>query len=710
MHFSLSDEIKKHPFIRIVIPLIIGIIFEIKFQAPLSICLLSTIILLSSLLITYLLRIYRNSILIGILINFTIVSFGMLLVTTKTNTYHNENLNNYQGYIIGEISGDPKISDKTTTLNININAVKNHDEWVSVYGKTLLYLENDQRTTNLIAGDKIIFKPELSEIENKGNPEEFDYQKYLAYNLIYNSDFLASDEWQVFKGQYKPSLGNKILQFRQILISKLENNGVQNDELAVLSALALGYKDKLSDDIRHSYAASGAMHILAVSGLHVGIIYGILIFIFSFFKSKKLKIPKTIIIILTIWFYAFLTGLSPSVSRATLMFTIVAIGNIQNRASSSLNAIAFSAFILLLINPYNITNIGFQLSYAAVIGIILLYPKIYNIFDIKNKLIDKIWSLTAVSIAAQITTAPLALYYFHQFSNYFILANYLLIPISTIAIWLCILVFVISALGIPADIFIKPLIWSVKSMNFISKGIESLPFSVSENIYINEFKIFIIYLIIISLAIFLFKSKKYKHLFLGITGIIILAASNLISDFGANKQKLLIVYNINKASAINIIDGKDNIIFANIDSVTNDKINFNTKNNWLKHGLNEEKYINLSSNSQNLLSNITKINNQSVFFKKKFIGYENLRLFVADESFYPCLYNFKNKTKVDFIILSNNSPATLQNLINVFDFKQIIIDSSNSNRNIDLWLEENNTLDIKLHNVKTDGAFIFKIS
>ncbi len=709
MYFNLTDEIKRYPFIRITLPLILGIVLAINTNPSLIFCGIISIIFILVFVIINLVKKHRLPIAKGLLINLIFISLGMMLVATKAESIQSESLNNYKGFIVGEISDDPKISDKTTTLDIQINAIKNKDQWIAVNGNTLVYVENDSRTKTLKAGDKIIFSPELSEIENQGNPEEFDYEKYLAYNLIFNSDFLASDEWDVFKGNYSSDINNQFLRFRQDLIAQLAQNGVKDDELAVISALALGYKDKLSDDIRHSYASSGAMHILAVSGLHVGIIYGILVFLFSFIKNEKLKIPKTILIIIIIWFYAALTGLSPSVNRAALMFTIMAVGSLQKRPAGSLNAIAISAFILLIINPYNITNIGFQLSYAAVIGIIILYPKIYAIFEVKNKFIDKIWSLTAVSIAAQIATAPIGLFYFHQFSNYFILANYLLIPVSTIAIWLCIAVFIVSAIGIPTGFLIKPLVWSVKSMNFISSGIESLPFSVSENIYISGLQLVILYLIIISFGVFFFSSKKYKHFFIGLAGVIVFATTNLIANFNSSKQELFIVYNINKASAINIIDGKDNIMFANIDSVSNDKIEFSTKNNWLKCGLDEEKYINTSSNSESLLSNLATIDNNSVFFKRKFIGYKNLRIFISDDCFYPALYDFEKKTKVDFIILSNNSAAKLSNLVSIFDFEQIIIDSNNSQKSIDHWLRENDTIGLKIHNVKTDGAFIYDL-
>jgi competence protein ComEC len=706
MSFSLIEEIRKYPFVRLTLAFMLGIILAIIFEPLSKPFLIITICLILANIALHFFDNYTLSLAKGLLIIFTLVSFGVLITTLYTSHNSDKNLNSYSGYIVGEISEDPKTSDKTTKLNLNIIAVKNENTWLSASGKTLLYIENDDRSLNLKAGNKIIFSPQLSEIENKGNPEEFDYKKYLTYNLIYSSDFIAGDDWQILQNEPGFDIKMKLLNFRQTLISNLENNGLSDDELAVVSALALGYKDKLSDEIRHSYSSSGAMHILAVSGLHVGIIYGILLFIFSFLKSDKLKYIKTALIIIFIWLYATLTGLSPSVSRAALMFSIIALGNIQKRPSGSLNAIAISAFILLIINPLSITNIGFQLSYAAVIGIILLYPKIYEIFKVKNKWIDKVWSLTAVSVAAQIATAPIGLFYFHQFSNYFILANYLLIPLSTIAIWLCILAFIFSGLGFFAPFIIKLLALSVKSMNFLSKGIESLPFSVSENIYISGLQLFVLYGAIILFAVFFFNSKKYKHLFAAISFVIVFSAINLFQDIESNKQKYVVVYNINKITAINIIEGKDNILFANIDSVANKQIEFTAKNNWLKKGLDREKYIDISPNYQSVLSNVAVIDNQSVFYKRGFIGFDEIRIFIADQNFFPAVYEYKEKTKLDYIVLSNNSTAKLSDLIDIFEFDTIIIDGSNSTYRLQEWLTENETLNLKIHNVQEKGAFI----
>lgn len=708
MQFELTEEIRKRPFIRLTIPFILGVIIAVFTNLPTLIFTLALILsLICFIFLNYKNNFSKNSF-IGLLMSIILISTGALLTSINLEKSNNTKLINYKGFIIGEVCDDPKSTEKTTVLNIEIKAIKNNNEWISTSGKTLLYLEKNIKSEGLIIGDKIVFSPELSEVENKGNPEEFDYKQYLAYNLVYNSDYLEGDDWQLLDSDGGTNLKYNLLRFRQDLIAQLKDAGLKDEELGVISALALGYKDNLSDEIRHSYASSGAMHILAVSGLHVGIIYGMLIFILSFIKSKKLQWVKTAIIISFIWFYAILTGLSPSVSRAALMFTLIALGKLQNKGSDSLNAIAASAFILLVINPMNIMNIGFQLSYVAVIGIILLYPKIYNLIKPQNRIIDKVWSLTAVSVAAQIATAPLGFYYFHQFSNLFLISNYLLIPLSTIAIWLCILFFVFSGIGFLGGIISKAIFYIVKIMNTVSGTIESLPMSVSENIYISIPQLVLIYIAIIFISVFLFNSKRYKHLIIGFISIIIASVFSLSYSIKTKNQEFIIVYNINKTTAINIIDGKDNILFANIDSCLNENIEYTAKNNWLKKGLSEEKYIDLSSDRESILSNLSNIDNQSIFFKRNFIGFNDKKIAVIDSDFIPIFDKNYTKPNVDFLILAQDAYLSLSEVNEMFNYSEIIIDGSNSFYKVDEWLAENDSLQLKIHNVRTDGAFIYK--
>ncbi len=706
---GLIGGIKTYPFVRLLIPLIIGIVLSLKINVPDFWIYLIAIVSFIAFTILQFIRSYSLNKYTGIVVNIFLVAVGVIITNTKQEIVENSTLTDYKGFIIGEIYEDPKFNEKTVSAKLEIIAIRDNEDWLSTSGKTLLYIERNEHSENLSVGNQIIFTPSLSEIENSGNPEEFNYKKYLAYNFIENTDYLSAEDWQIIDSSGGRTMQTRALSIRQFLIEKLEETGISNDELAVISALALGYKNDLSDELRHSYSSSGAMHILAVSGLHVGIIYGILVFIFSFIKNRKYAWFKTLIIICFIWFYALLTGLSPSVSRAALMFSIIALSKLQNRNSSSLNAVVVSAFILLLINPYNITNIGFQLSYIAVIGIIMLFEPIYAMLEVKNKFLDKIWSLTAVSIAAQIATAPIAIYYFHQFSNYFLLTNYILIPLSTIAIWVCIAIFLFSWLPFVTNILSEVLVFVIKAMNSSATFIESLPFSVFSDVYINASQLVFLIISVIFIFVFFFSSKRYVHLFYAILGFIGFITIGVLHEYKNKDQQFFIVYNLNNVSAVNIIDRYDNILFTNIDEAQKKNISFSAKNNWLKLGVQTEKYINPNYKKDNILSTLVKKDNDNVFVKHGFVGFNDYKFVIINENYRPLVKELENKIELDCVVLSGNAPINLSDLNNIFSFDKIIIDGSNKNYVVNNWMQQNTEYNFSIHNTKTDGAYVLNL-
>ena len=708
MTFSFAEEIRRYPFIRLTIPLIVGIVLALLLPMPQWVG--WSLLGLSAVCFVVFKHIpkYNIALATGISVNVFLVAVGLLLASFNVEGEAKDTLAGYKGFVIGEVADDPKIKENNVSIEINVSAIRDGDEWLETSGRTLLYLEKDSASMLLRTGDRIVFSPELSGIENKGNPEEFDYRKYLAYNMIFSSDYLAGDDWRLVDDEavgFRP----KLSRLRMKLVGLLRDFGLSDDELGVMSAMTMDYSDILSDEIRHAYSSAGAMHILAVSGLHVGIIYGIIVFLLSFIKNDKLNWLKVLITITLIWLYALFTGLSPSVARASLMFSLMSLGKLQKNSPGSLNAMFASMFILLVINPYNLVNIGFQLSYSAVIGIIILQPRLYAIFEVKNKFLDWIWSLTTVSVAAQLATMPLCFYYFHQFSNYFLLTNYVMIPISTIAIWTCFIFFAVSWIPYISTAVAYCLSWLAKAMNYACLTIEGLPFSTAQDIYIDVPQMILLFAIIVLFVTFFFFTKRYSHLFAAVAMCVILAATNLWQSVEASSQKTLVVYNISKTTAINIIDGTDNIMFANLDSIQPEKIEFTAKNNWLKKGLDREKYVNLSSGKENLLSTITTIDNRKVFFKHKFIDYDGLKLYVLDDNFMPIDDESCGKVDVDYVVLADSPYVTLEEVAEHFNFKKIIIASSNSISRCEAWDAEKVALGYDVHDVRNDGAFIVTI-
>ena len=383
----------------------------------------------------------KNDFLFGVVLYMTLFVGGSLVSQMSLHDYTKlKAADFYQCAII-----EP-VKEKTNSyqLTLLINAKSIDSVWSFSKGKALIYIEKDSLSSKLKFGDKLLIKGNLNVLEPPKNPKEFDYKKHLENRSIYQQGYLASDDWRLL-GSKSKGLDVFANDARQFLLSSLQSNGIEGDQYAIASALILGSKDELDFEVKQAYATAGAMHVLAVSGLHVGIIFLILNTLLSILDtSKKGRVVKAIILLIVLWSYAFITGISPSVLRAATMFSFVITGTVLNRKSSIYNTLAASAFFLLIINPNLLFEVGFQLSYIAVLGIVYLQPLIYKRIYTRWWLLDKVWAITAVSIAAQIATLPLTLYYFNQFPTYFMLSNLLVIPSAVVILSLGILLFITS--------------------------------------------------------------------------------------------------------------------------------------------------------------------------------------------------------------------------------------------------------------------------
>ncbi|MBI4649270.1 MAG: ComEC/Rec2 family competence protein [Bacteroidia bacterium] len=709
-----QEELRTMPLIRLIIPFIIGIIVQIKLSIVvpfhLYIFLLSAVCLFIIYRIKTISTNYHYTWIFGILLYLILFVAGSECVIIKNFLNHSTNISDSSGLIIGKIYKPPIELDNSVKAEMEIVAVKNNKEWQSSSGRTMVYFEKDSLLKYLEYGDRIVFEPNLNDIRNMGNPNEFDYKQYLAFHLITKQAYLKSGKWKILDRDNSNFLKKISLTFRNKLLSIFTKYGLKGDEFAVTSALTLGYNDKLDQEIKHSYSSTGAMHVLSVSGLHVGIIY-LMINPLLFFLNKKRhwRIVKAAVIILFLWFYAMLTGLSPAVLRAAAMFSFIIIGKTLSRNTNIYNILATSAFVLLLINPFFIMDIGFQLSYIAVLGIVFFQPKLYALFIPQNWLLDKIWALITVSIAAQLVTFPIGLYYFHQFPNYFLLTNILVIPVSSVLIYVAILLFFFSFITHIAAILGKILFYTVKILNLSVTFIEHLPFSVSDNISIGLLQVFIIYIFIITISLYLLHKKPlYMNISLVLTACFLTV--HLYKSYTASAQKKFIVYNIKGISAYNFIDGCDNILLSNMTPLENQKkVNYYIRNNWLALGLKNEKFIQLDRlNSRYLCTNYMKLDNPNIFYKNNYINFHGKRIMILKDN------NLRKwtdglKINLDYIIITGNVKYSIAEILSYYNVKQIIIDSNNSRWRTDKWIEESKSSGIACYSVSEHGAFIADI-
>lgn len=302
-------------------------------------------------------------------------------------------------------------------------------------------------------------------------------------------------------------LEQKAIDARESLIG-VYNKYINPNNTPVLQALTLGKKSELNRELRQQFAASGGAHILAVSGLHVGIIYLILTSLAGTLPyNRKTLIISHITIIAIMWIYAFICGLPASVVRSALMFSLISGAYIINRQLYTLNSVFASAFIMLIINPDYLFQIGFQLSYAAVISILLFVPKIQKIITFNNKILRWTWNVCAVSIAAEIGTLPLTLYYFHQMPSYSLLTNFIVIPLATIILYLAIFLLITNALPFVATFIAETLDLTLNGLQGAVSYISAWPYATANGIQIEPYMVFAYYLIVVLIW---FRTKDAK--------------------------------------------------------------------------------------------------------------------------------------------------------------------------------------------------------
>jgi len=683
---------KKSPFVRLLIPFIIGILISIE-NYFLGIPLLITVIVVL-IIISKSNKSIKNNFLFGIGLNIALILCGSLISRNHIDSNEIPKADFYQTNIVEPI----KEKANSYQLTLSIKASYKDYNWNSSNGKVLVYIEKDSLSSNLKLGDNLLIKGVLKDIEPPKNPNEFDYKQYLHNRSIYQQGYLKHDEWVYLESKPR-GIDEFANEARQFLLFTLKENGVEGDQFAIASALILGNKDELDFEVKQSYATAGAMHVLAVSGLHVGIIFLILNTLFSVLdKSRKGRISKAIVLLICLWIYALITGLSPSVLRASTMFSFLIIGTVLNRKSSIYNTLAASAFFLLIINPNLLFEVGFQLSYVAVLGIVYLQPLIYKRIYTKWWLLDKIWAITAVSIAAQIATLPLTLYYFNQFPVYFMLSNLIVIPAAIVILSLGIILFITSPFPVVSEIVGWVLNKIIEGLNFGVKSIEGLPNSLIEGVSIGIIECIGLYVIIL-LFIRGLMLRKLRIINYAIVLCIAFVVIDLIEDVKLSNEKSIVVYHINKNQAIDFIDGTNNTLLTNSSFITDkQKQSFHIKSNWAKRDLNEVQYLASDSMSLDTIlmdGKLQCVGNFSQFYNKKMVRIDNSYDLQAVD----------NKIDVNYVLVSNNSNAKLKDLYQVFNFESIIVDGSNSKWNRNRVVAEANELHIPIFNTD-EGALI----
>lgn len=597
------------PFLKILFPFSLGIILAFKsdfngFELPF-------ILIISAALSFFIANLKPIKFNFGLGITYFIAWFVFGWSITTEFKFIPSTINfskkNQPGIFQGTVIGCPILKGKSTKIEVQLSSVQYRNYNYFTFDKTIIY--HRDTSIKLFHGDKIAFLAFLNPIDPPKNPGTFNYKEFLSYNKINYQGIVNFGDLKLLKQgfEYNPY---RIALKTQLKIVELNKKALgNNQESALASALLVGYKYDISNELNWAYANTGAVHVLAVSGLHVSLIFSLLSILFLKTKLIRSNTANLCIIITTIWIYAFITGLSPSVCRSALMISLISLAQIQKTQHNIINMICASAVFILLIKPTFLFEIGFQLSYLAVLGIILINPLIEPFIKTKYYILKKIWQTTSLSIAAQTSTFPLSLLIFHQFPNYFIFSNLLVIPLTSIILVYNIVM--VSLLPI-SDFFLKlgtPLFYLIKFTNQIVFYIEKIPNAITEGITITTLQTLVLYA---SMFFFLLavRFKNKVSLFVFLISISIVTLYYNINNLYVLSTPKTILYSNQKKIVIGTRNGNDFQLIG-------DSIAINNKSNYkfnLQGFIWESKAKNIKRTFLNSSNNyLIKINDKLIF-------------------------------------------------------------------------------------------------
>jgi len=697
---------KQYPFIRLFLPFSLGIVCALIFQSlPISFLWIGLLFVCSSLFIfltgRYISYSYRW--LAGILITSFLFVSGFALAyiqyENKQALYFGNNASDKNIYIVN-ISEAAEVKENSVKIVAAVKQSQIKHQWKNCSGSILLYIQKDSISSSLKYGDILLIHALPSAVKPPQNPDEFNYQRYLAHKNIFHQSYVKHDQWIRLSGGQGMPLKTFATALRQKLLHIFEENHVSGREYAVISAILLGQTDKIDPELIKDYSGSGAIHVLSVSGMHVGLIFLSLSILLSFLdKIKNGKPLKTIIMLTAIWFYALLTGMSPSVIRAATMLSFIITGKSLKRDADTLNILFASAFFILLFNPLLIADVGFQLSYLAVGGIVLLNEKITKIFSPSNYLLNKLWECTAVSLSAQLITTPLSMLYFHQFPNYFLLTNVVVFIFAAVVMYAGIFVILVSFIPYISSISAQILVYLVYGMNKCIGIIEDLPYAVSRGIHLNISECLLIYLLFFTVLLLLFNKSKHYAL-MAMTLIFLLFTSFTYTSYQQLKQQKFIVYAIPKTSALEFIKGKQQLLLADNSLMKDEqKFGFHIQNHHTACGIHSRNFLPLNE----AVSNETL----GLFKQHHFIQFFHQRMAVINE--WKQAQHSATKMKLDYLILSENVNTSIQHLLRVFDAGLIIFDSSNAKWKTEQWEKECIVMHQPYYDVVEKGALVVEL-
>ena len=583
------------------------------------------------------------------------------------------------------ITEPPEQKPHTFKTTAEVMAVRKQGAWLPVKGYLMLYLARDSALAPLHYGDELVARKRPETIRNSGNPGAFDYRQYCAAGQLYQQLYLRPGDYRKLPAQGSDGMHRLLLRAREYCLTRLKKYIGNGPEAGMAEALLIGYRPDLDREVVQDYSNAGIVHVIAISGMHLALLYGTLLWLLKWLPVRRwTNILKAAVVLLVLWGFTLLTGASASVLRSAVMFTGITIGRfVLERHSSIYNTLAASAFLLLCNNPYLATDVGFQLSYFAVLSILLFYQPLYRLWQPGKKWLDAGWQMAALSLSAQLVTTPVCLFYFHQFPNYFLLANLVAVPLSTVIIYGEVILLFLAPFHTPAVWMGCGLKYLILFMNSFVRWLGELPFALVTNIHCSIFQTVLLYLVIAGAALWLMM-KWNPGLWLALFSVWGFSLLHVYWIQTCRGQSKMIIYNVNGYTAIDFIAGT--------------RAQFAGDNTLWR--LPAAQQLLVARNSLGVHAARLPTFRQY----GRYLGFRGKRLLIID-SLLPRKAP-PAPFRTDYILLTHNPRVDIRQLDRFYTCHVLIFAASNSSGRITRWKKDCEAMAREYYVVAEQGAFI----
>ena len=690
------------PLVRVAGFFILGIVIAEKIN-PFNDILSIVLFLMTITVISMLWFAVKNPKISSALLLLTFSAIGMIRYSIENPLLSEHHYSRYieegkAAVIEGEISYI-KPTERSTSYYVHVNKINEN----ASTGILLAYVLKKDSSVQYFLGDTIRFEAKIQSLPLPQNPEVFNYADYLKKKHIHYQTFIYSKKHEKLNRNPSPvSIISKVHDWCEKTLANVISN---KERLAVANAMILGNRDLIDDDLQQVFTETGTVHILAVSGLHVGIVAMIFWMLFKYLPTENLlvKCLKTVLLISAVCFYALLTGGSPAVLRAAVMFSFLLVGKLWFANANVFNILALSAIVLLLYNPYLLFQVGFQLSYLALISILFFQPRLSRLYEPQNRITNTIWSLVTVSLAAQMLVFPISLYTFHQFPIYFLISGVVSVFLAPFVLGGGIITLATAKIPIISTLTTKGINYLLMAFMYSIKLVHNLPFQIIENVYLSTTSLAALYIIVIMLMFIIYiqrydnlfqrnQYKKYKksiHSFLLVASSILMVMNLYHSYYNGSCE--VVIYKVPKSDVVDILCGTKRYTFTVNPNPKN--IDFQCTPYRIKRNVVENEHQ---------LKIGSKLNHSSVNFD----GSSNLKLGKA-----PIVILSEDSLNT-MIIDSSEIVIVCQNtLIDPYQFllhhstSCIVLSPNLPREQNEQWVNAASDREIELHAIKTKGFF-----